>query len=177
LPRSHGEPKLQALAQEQPSSIGAVLAPRPTFAASRPRALRIHRLGSSNDRPIPPRMRPPGAPRNVRPCHRERGYSALSDRLHKARTRRQWVTAWARAERKMGLHRETLGLACANGECLTQSIVLPAGASGCPVFDAEAKSLLAMGYGWSRRGSHFVCVTKGLIESLRRADAAQLGVR
>lgn len=77
----------------------------------------------------------------------------------------------------MGLHRETLGLACGNGECLTQSIVLAAGASGCPVFDADAKSLLAIGYGWSRRGSHFVCVARGLIESLRRADSEQLGAR
>ena len=83
---------------------------------------------------------------------------------------------WGEAARKLGLHSQTLGLACAaSGECLSESMTLAAGASGCPAFDMDAKVLLALGYGWSRRGSHFVCVTRDLIQTLRLSNSEPLG--
>ena len=81
---------------------------------------------------------------------------------------------WAEGERKIGLRRQSLSLSCsAESECLAESIALAAGASGCPVFDADVKVLRALGYGWSRRGSHFVCMTRELIETLRRSGSAK----
>jgi len=75
--------------------------------------------------------------------------------------------AWSPALRRTGLRRESFTLVCNALSCSSTAVKLPAGASGCPVFGAES-SLVAMGFGWSRRGSHFVCVTRDVVDSLRQ---------
>jgi len=78
---------------------------------------------------------------------------------------------WGRAEHKFGLHREVFDLRRgSDGECLAESMKLPAGACGCPAFGDDGSTLSAMGFVWSRRGSHFVCVTEKLLGILRGAD-------
>ena len=56
-------------------------------------------------------------------------------------------------------------LKCRDHLCLAEDRYMPPGASGCPAYSHEAE-LVAIGYGWSRKGAHYACLTHRTVAEL-----------